>query len=162
MLCATLSLEHGRLLVSREHMHLHRVSLHVKGVRLVLELRRCVMVLFCMFEVFSTPSCPPRGDYRKPRAVIGRTMFETDRLTAEHVSRCNKMDEVWVPTNFHMKTFLDSGVHVEKLRKVRTALTWLSESMRDIVNNTVHICTCANRRLYREWTQASSRQPVQI
>lgn len=32
-------------------------------------------------------------------------MFETDRLSPEHARRCNAMDEVCVPTNFHVPSF---------------------------------------------------------
>jgi hypothetical protein len=46
--------------------------------------------------------------------TIGRTMFETDRLSAEHARRCNAMDEVWVPTRFHRRVFERSGVLQEK------------------------------------------------
>ena len=53
--------------------------------------------------LFQTSACPPHDAGIPPGSIytIGRTMFETDRLTAEHASRCNKMDEVWVPTEFH-------------------------------------------------------------
>ena len=47
---------------------------------------------------YETARCPPEGYGRRHAVVIGRTMFETDRLDPEHVARCNKMDEVWVPT----------------------------------------------------------------
>lgn len=45
--------------------------------------------------LFQTQPCPPFG-YGKGKSsfVIGRTMFETDRLDKEHSNRCNKMDEV--------------------------------------------------------------------
>lgn len=42
-------------------------------------------------------------------------MFETDRVPAEWVSRCNRMDEVWVPSRFHLETFQRSGVAAAKL-----------------------------------------------
>lgn len=49
---------------------------------------------------------------RDPGAVynIGRTVFETDRLSEEWVIRCNLMDEIWVPTTFNVETFRASGV----------------------------------------------------
>lgn len=47
--------------------------------------------------------------------TIGRTMSETDGIPEEWVKRCNLMDEVWVPTDFHVKVFADSGVDREKL-----------------------------------------------
>jgi len=72
--------------------------------------------------LFKTSACPPRGDYGAPALVIGRTMFETDRVTAEHVRRCNRMDEVWVPSAFHMRTFAASGVRPDKLRKIVQAV----------------------------------------
>lgn len=46
---------------------------------------------------------------------IGRTMFETDRLPLEWVTRCNQMHEVWVPSRFHIETFAASGVERDKL-----------------------------------------------
>ena len=41
---------------------------------------------------YNTAPCPPQG-YGKHAAlrVVGRTMFETDRLAKEHVERCNRM-----------------------------------------------------------------------
>lgn len=47
--------------------------------------------------------------------VIGRTMFETDRIPADWVAACNRMDAVWVPSEFHRQTFLRSGVEVHRL-----------------------------------------------
>ncbi|XAR53531.1 Starch synthase [Bertholletia excelsa] len=67
--------------------------------------------------LFQTQPCPPIG-YGKFRFVIGRTMFETDRLNPEHVQRCNQMDAVWVPTEFHVSTFIQSGVDPSKVEKV--------------------------------------------
>ena len=41
--------------------------------------------------------CPPKA----AAYTIGRTMFETDTLPGDWVERCNRMDEVWIPTAFH-------------------------------------------------------------
>ena len=46
---------------------------------------------------------------------IGRTMFETDRIPVDWVRRCNLMDEIWVPTEFNRKTFIESGVESRKV-----------------------------------------------
>ncbi|KAK5826572.1 uncharacterized protein LOC108483994 [Gossypium arboreum] len=67
--------------------------------------------------LFETLPCPPTG-YHDFMFVIGRTMFETDRLNSEHVKRCNRMDSVWVPTEFHVSTFVQSGVDPSKVMKV--------------------------------------------
>eukprot|EP01018_Ginkgo_biloba_P012276 Gb_00702 [translate_table: standard] len=67
--------------------------------------------------LFETTPCPPSG-YDEPLYVIGRTMFETDRVNPEHVKRCNKMDSVWVPTDFHVKTFIRSGILPSKVVKM--------------------------------------------
>ncbi|KAK6156235.1 hypothetical protein DH2020_010483 [Rehmannia glutinosa] len=67
--------------------------------------------------LFQTLPCPPNG-YGQFQVVIGRTMFETDRVNVEHVRRCNKMDLVWVPTDFHVNTFRQSGVDPMKIRKI--------------------------------------------
>ena len=57
-----------------------------------------------------TPCPPPRA-----RVRIGRTMFETDSIPADWVARCNGLDEVWVPTSFHVDTFAAAGVLRSKL-----------------------------------------------
>ncbi|MHC1745272.1 MAG: glycosyltransferase [Syntrophobacteraceae bacterium] len=67
-----------------------------------------------IFQIF-----PPHFR-RPPHAVycIGRTMFETDRIPEEWVAACNRMDEIWVPSEFNVRTFAGSGVAREKLVKV--------------------------------------------
>ncbi|KAH0745548.1 hypothetical protein KY285_007205 [Solanum tuberosum] len=67
--------------------------------------------------LFDTLPCPPIG-YGHFKAVVGRTMFETDRVNDEHVKRCNLLDFVWVPTDFHVKTFTESGVDPLKIVKI--------------------------------------------
>ena len=58
-----------------------------------------------------TTRCPPP----KSRYTVGRTMFETDRLPQGWDERLNKMDELWVPANFHIKTFTEGGAEASKL-----------------------------------------------
>lgn len=53
---------------------------------------------------------PEDADY-----CIGRTMFETDRISPEWVAACNRMDEVWAPSKFNVETFANSGVERDKL-----------------------------------------------
>ena len=43
-------------------------------------------------------------------AIVGRTMFETDRLPSGWDERMNKMDEIWVPTQHHKVIFERDGV----------------------------------------------------
>jgi glycosyltransferase involved in cell wall biosynthesis len=52
------------------------------------------------------------------RVNIGRTMFETDRIPADWVDQCKRMDEIWVPSRFNIETFANSGVPCDKLRVV--------------------------------------------
>ncbi|XP_010246940.1 PREDICTED: uncharacterized protein LOC104590100 [Nelumbo nucifera] len=67
--------------------------------------------------LFETLPCPPTG-YKEPMFVIGRTMFESDRVNPDHVKRCNRMDSVWVPTDFHVSSFIQSGVESSKVVKM--------------------------------------------
>jgi len=46
---------------------------------------------------------------------VGFTMTEVDRINQEWVSRCNSMNEVWVPSRFNYETFLAHGVKPEAL-----------------------------------------------
>jgi len=60
---------------------------------------------------------PANGFVRLPDAdySIGRTMFETDRISPDWVFACNRMDEVWVPSKFNVESFASSGVERSKL-----------------------------------------------
>ena len=60
---------------------------------------------------------PANGFIRLPDAEyqIGRTMFETDRLPESWVPACNRMDEIWVPSQFNVETFAQYGVERSKL-----------------------------------------------
>ncbi len=53
------------------------------------------------------------------RRLIGRTMFETDRIPDGWVERCNAMDEVWVPSTFNLETFRRAGVQEHKLLRMQ-------------------------------------------
>ena len=61
-----------------------------------------------------TSRCPPQNSMY----TIGRTMFETDRIPDGWAERINKMDEVWVPAEFHKSTFESGGVTPSKIRVV--------------------------------------------
>ena len=50
--------------------------------------------------------------------VVGRTMFETDRLPRGWAARLAYVDEVWVPTKFGRDTFVAAGVDPAKVRVV--------------------------------------------
>ena len=71
--------------------------------------RRPAVELTHMPACYFTPLA--RGAVR-----IGRTMFETDRLPADWVRACNRMDEIWVPSTFNARTFAESGVREAKIR----------------------------------------------
>lgn len=66
------------------------------------------------FEWGSPNNCPPNNLQPGQAFLVGRTMFETDRLSPERERRCNAMDEIWVPTEFHRQVFADSGVKANK------------------------------------------------
>ncbi|KAL0024842.1 hypothetical protein WJX79_004444 [Trebouxia sp. C0005] len=70
------------------------------------------------FEWGSPNNCPPNNLQPGQAFLVGRTMFETDRLSPERERRCNAMDEIWVPTEFHKQVFADSGVKANKLHVV--------------------------------------------
>ena len=50
---------------------------------------------------------PPHAPY-----LVGRTMFETHLIPPAWVSRCNAMDELWIPSQFNIDTFRKAGVRV--------------------------------------------------
>jgi len=67
---------------------------------------------------------PANGFMRVPNAEyhVGRTMFETDRISPVWVASCNQMDEIWVPSRFNVETFAASGVERDKLFVVPEAV----------------------------------------
>lgn len=54
--------------------------------------------------------CPPPVMHKKWKKLVGRTMFETDRLPNGWEERLNQMDEIWVPTHHHKQIFENGGV----------------------------------------------------
>ncbi|KAJ4462193.1 putative glycosyltransferase [Paratrimastix pyriformis] len=71
------------------------------------------------------PTRFPRFPYRglvtfeqRPRYVIGRSMLEVDSLPPEWVARSEEVDEIWAPTTFVERLFLQAGVPPEKVHLV--------------------------------------------
>ncbi|XP_027934950.1 uncharacterized protein LOC114190317 [Vigna unguiculata] len=103
------------------------LPIHMKDLARELYQTRCRMnetIVICHSEpgawfppLFETIPCPP-SFYHNFKSVVGRTMFETDRVNDQHVQRCNTMNYVWVPTEFHMSTFVQSGVDPSKMVKI--------------------------------------------
>ena len=65
--------------------------------------RNCPQVVYGQGDVFYKNN----GKYK-----IGFTMLETTGIPREWVRQCNMMDEVWVPSQFNVETFRNSGVKV--------------------------------------------------
>jgi glycosyltransferase involved in cell wall biosynthesis len=63
-------------------------------------------------------SCPAVDfDTRvEARVRIGRTTFETDSLPYGWAERCNRQDEIWVPSRFNRDRFASAGVDEHRLR----------------------------------------------
>lgn len=71
----------------------------------------------------TTGECPPANSGYS----IGRSMFETDALPSGWAERCNLMDEVWVPSKFHIESFTKAGVRPDKLQVIPEAVETESE-----------------------------------
>eukprot|EP00887_Chlorella_sp_A99_P006237 scaffold3.g6237.t1 len=71
--------------------------------------------------LYRTSRCPPEPVDSVPYAV-GRTMFESDRISHEHARRMNAMDEVWVPTDWQREVFAEWGVQRNKLQVIPEAV----------------------------------------
>ncbi len=90
--------------------------------------RDCLMTLQANYAALSggivVQHCPAFAFQHWPDAEyhIGRTMFETDRLPANWVEACKRMDEIWVPSRFNADTFAASGVDRSKLRIIPGAV----------------------------------------
>jgi glycosyltransferase involved in cell wall biosynthesis len=53
---------------------------------------------------------------------VGRAAFGTDRIPDGWAERCNALDEIWLPSEFHRKTFTASGVERSKIRVIPQAV----------------------------------------
>src|ERR1700743_1181659 len=56
------------------------------------------------------------------RCRVGRAAFGTDRIPDGWSERCNAVDELWVPSEFHRETFAASGVERSKIRVIGYAV----------------------------------------
>ncbi|MSU41414.1 MAG: tetratricopeptide repeat protein [Pedosphaera sp.] len=90
--------------------------------------RACLLGLQARYAALSggivVQHCPGYVFQRWPDADyhIGRTMFETDRVPANWVEACNRMDEIWVPSRFNLETFAASGVERAKIKVIPGAV----------------------------------------
>ena len=57
-------------------------------------------------------SIVPLFHHNSGRYKVGFSMIETDRICERWVRACNRMDEVWVPTQMNKDAFVSSGVDV--------------------------------------------------
>jgi len=74
-------------------------------------------------ELFVCHTLPPlQQPSPHARFNVARTMFETDRLPQGWEALLNRMDRVWVPSEFNRETFVRSGVDPEKIAVVPAAL----------------------------------------
>jgi glycosyltransferase involved in cell wall biosynthesis len=53
---------------------------------------------------------------------VGRAAFGTDRIPDGWTERCNAVDELWLPGDFHRETFAASGVERSKIRVIPCAV----------------------------------------
>jgi glycosyltransferase involved in cell wall biosynthesis len=56
------------------------------------------------------------------RCRVGRTEFGTDRIPDGWAERCNAIDELWLPSEFHRQAFVASGVERSKIRIIPHAI----------------------------------------
>ena len=56
------------------------------------------------------------------RCRVGRAAFGTDRIPDGWADRCNAVDELWLPSEFHRETFAVSGVERSKIRVISQAI----------------------------------------
>lgn len=77
-----------------------------------------------LFNTIQNPALWPTSECPLEVAVyrIGRTMFETDRIPTGWAKRCNKMNEIWVPTQFHREIFAQNGVDSSKIHVIPEAV----------------------------------------
>jgi glycosyltransferase involved in cell wall biosynthesis len=68
--------------------------------------------------VHSVPDFYDSVIYEHVPYTIASTIFETHRIPSHWVSVLNRFDEVWVPSEFNVRTFSDSGVESSKLHKI--------------------------------------------
>lgn len=54
----------------------------------------------------------------EPDYVIGRSMYESTRIEQNWVKNSVRADEIWVPSKFLVKAFVDSGVDEKKIRVI--------------------------------------------
>jgi len=67
--------------------------------------------------VHSTPDLWDRyTEFERNKYIIGYTVWETSKIVSSWAQACNKVDEVWVPSEWNMQVFRDSGVTVPLYR----------------------------------------------
>jgi len=71
------------------------------------------------FIASSTGTGGGNSNKRKPFWIIGRSMFETNKIPTHWIDPCNELvDSIWVPSHFNVETFNLSGVNASKISVV--------------------------------------------
>lgn len=74
-------------------------------------------------EIFVSQTTPPlHRPHPNALVSVARTMFETDRLQPGWEAVLNRMDRVWVPSEFNRRTFVRSGVDAERITVIPEAI----------------------------------------
>jgi glycosyltransferase involved in cell wall biosynthesis len=92
----------------------------------------------------------------RPLVPSPPSLAQTDRLSPVHAERCNAMDEVWVPTEFHRQVFAASGVEARKLVVVPEPVDVVSF---DPGAHAPLALPIGVRVLGREWARQAFEQP---
>ncbi|KAL9649737.1 hypothetical protein ABK040_009552 [Willaertia magna] len=69
-----------------------------------------------------------------PFIRVIRTMYESDKVPELWVRKLNLANEVWVPSNFNKKTFIESGVDEKRIRVIPEAIDTEFWNKKSIVN----------------------------
>ncbi|GJQ08703.1 hypothetical protein GpartN1_g1541.t1 [Galdieria partita] len=103
------------------------------------------------------------GLCKKAKIKVGRAMFETTGVPQEWVKLLNStVDEIWVPSQFHKKTFSNNGVVKEKIRVVPQPIDHESFGTLPIQQRASLLGNCANRFVFLSIFKWEVRKGVDI
>lgn len=106
-----------------------------------------------------SPICPPDPRSHAFVFLVGRTMWEAEEVPETFIPRLMAMNEVWVPSTWNARTFIEAGIPARKVRVIKQGVnvTWLDPDRHPPAN-----LTTMGSLLFGGWNNSNPRPPFRF
>jgi len=130
-----------KTLLSKELINIMNICINTKmiGNKIVPKLSFCL---------------PEQVELKESYFNINFTMFEANKICSNWVNISNIMDQIFLPNDFAIQTWINSGVHSELIKKVPIGI--------DLDDLKVNYSVVSNNNLYKNLELIKKKYPIKI